>query len=171
MSEFQSFGKSHRWIQAHVNYDGDWCLIWPFGGANGYGTFGGWVDGKKVFVYAHRYMCELVHGPAPSSDHEASHSCGRGHEGCVHPRHVSWKTKSENQADRARHGTKSTGCRGKLTPEQAAEIMSLRGRMPQKDIAARFGISRANVSLIHCGKLWTPDKKRRWPGEAARDTP
>lgn len=50
-------------------------------------------------------MCQKAHGDPPSPKHDAAHSCGRGHEGCVNPNHLSWKTKKQNQADRITHGT------------------------------------------------------------------
>ena len=155
-------GKGIAWIMANKDHAGDECLIWPFSLTNGYGTFGYLGE----LHYAHRYMCEVVNGPAPSDNHEAAHSCGNGHLGCAHPRHVSWKTKSENQADRALHGRKATGGKGKLTPEQASEIRALKGRVKQRELALIYGVSRANISLIHAGKAWTHPTKH-WPAKIA----
>ena len=153
-------GAAIKWIRAHVDHRGGGCLTWPFGRSNGYGNLG--VDGKQH--YAHRLMCQLVHGPAPSPDHEAAHSCGRGQFGCVNPGHLSWKTKSENQHDRRQHGTGNAwGGRGKLTDAQAAEIRALQGTMLQREIAALYGVSRANISLIMTGNLHAAVKKR--PGK------
>lgn len=145
-------GRNYEWLIARVGYDGDDCLIWPFGKTNGYGVLGA--------GYAHRIMCALVNGPAPSPNHEAAHSCGRGHEACVHPKHVRWKTKSENQLDRTAHGTRNTwAARGKLTPEEAEQIRLLKGVKPQREIAAMFNTSRSNVSFIHCGKAWNGPRR------------
>lgn len=152
-------GAAIRWIRDHAGYQGDDCLMWPFRGPNGYGVFG--YLGKQY--YAHRYMCELVKGPPPTPEHEAAHSCGRGQFGCVNPCHLSWKTPSDNQRDRRLHGTKSSGGRGRLTDEQAAQIRALRGAMPQREIAAMFNTSRANVSLIMTGNLHAENKVR--PGK------
>jgi len=150
-------GRAYRWIVDHANHVGDDCLIWPFGGNNGYGTFS--LNGKQY--YAHRFMCELVHGPAPEGNYHAAHSCGRGHLGCVHPHHLSWKTVSQNQFDRAQHGTQNAGKYGKLTDKQAAEIRALRGAMPQREIAAMFGVSRSTISWVMTGKTWVPNRKHR----------
>ena len=49
---------------------------------------------------AHRAMCELVHGPAPTPKHQAAHSCHRGCDGCVLPQHLHWATDAENRAER-----------------------------------------------------------------------
>lgn len=149
-------GRCHAWIMAHVGYDGDWCLIWPFSMVNGYGMFA--HLGEQL--YAHRYMCELVNGPAPSPDHDAGHTCGNGHKGCIHPKHLAWRTKSENQADRAAQGTRNVwSSRGLLQPEDVAEIRRLRGAFTQKELAVRFNTSRANVSLIQNGKAWMTRRK------------
>ena len=57
----QSYVKD--WINAHVAYAGDDCLIWPFSkNWNGYGHVG--AGGGKI-VYAHRMMCSLAHGEPP----------------------------------------------------------------------------------------------------------
>lgn len=147
-------GKGIRWLREHISFAGSECLMWPFGKCNGYGVFG--YLNKNI--YAHRYMCEQVHGPCPGPEYEASHSCGRGHLGCVNPAHISWKTKSENQIDRNRHGTQNRGRFPRLTERQAAEIRALRGKMPQREIAKQYGTSRANVSLIHTGNSWTGER-------------
>ncbi len=154
-------GEPAQWIRANVSYAGEGCLTWPFATNNGYSCHI-LMDGRKD--YAHRHMCRLVNGEAPSSDHEASHFCGRGHLACVDPRHLSWKTGTENQLDRAIHGTKNLwSCRGKITDRQAGQIRALSGVKPQREIAALFGISRSTVSGIIRGALHKPIKVR--PGK------
>jgi hypothetical protein len=149
------------WLMAHRNYRGEGCLIWPFGRTNGYGFFGRTVAGEKLMFYAHRWMCEQVNGPPPSPSHEAAHECGNGTGGCVHPLHVVWKTKSQNQLDRAKHGTKNGGPVGKLNEKAVAQIRALKGKVTQKELAARFGCSRSNISFVQLGKLWPKVRKRR----------
>jgi hypothetical protein len=108
-----------------------------------------------VRFYAHRYMCVLIHGEPPSDKHQASHSCGRGHEKCVNPRHISWKTPSGNQLDRRSHGTTKRnryGPTGRLTIFQAEEIRRLRPHKTQDELANMFGTSRGNVQFILSGK-------------------
>lgn len=132
------------------------CVIWPqFRDENGYGRL---VHEQKQY-WAHRLMCEMAHGAPPSPDHEAAHSCGRGHEGCVNPRHLSWATKTRNQLDRRSHGTKSP-CgwrwRPKLTPEQVLQIRALKGTttQTQREIAGMFGVTDATVRDVWSGKSW-----------------
>lgn len=144
-------GKGIAWLRAHVSYQGSNCLTWPFSRVRGYGNVS--LNGK--IYYAHRMMCELVHGPAPAPEYEVAHSCGKGHEGCINPLHLSWKTRGENQADKRAHGTSGKGRRRyKLTPEQVVEIRSLQGAVSVTNLAAKFRISRGTIRQIHLGQIW-----------------
>jgi hypothetical protein len=145
-------GKGITFLREHMADEDGECLIWPLSRhPTGYGTFG--YEGKQP--YAHRFMCELVNGPAPSPEHEAAHSCSRGHEGCVHPKHLSWKTRSGNQRDRYRNGAKRGWMgRRKLTEEQAAEILRLKDEETVTALARRFGVSRGAIYMIHSGETW-----------------
>lgn len=135
-------------------YEGDSCFPWPYGkDRKGYGQL--WVDGKTHLVS--RLVCEETHGAPPTRAHQAAHSCGRGHLGCVTKRHLSWKTPAENQADRLVHGTHSRGelvNGAKLTESQVLEIHAMKGTMLQKEIAANFCISQRTVSDIHQRRRW-----------------
>jgi hypothetical protein len=144
------------WLREHAAHEGDNCLIYPFRRIHtGYGQFS--FEGR--LHYANRFMCELAHGPAPTPDHQSAHSCGNGDEGCVHPGHLSWKTRSENQLDRREHGTTKQGRRFKLTPEQVAEIRSLKGQKTQTEIAGMFGVTRENIWFIQSGRSWRTGKR------------
>lgn len=46
---------------------------------------------------AARLMCTLIHGPAPTPEHEASHLC-LDNWLCICPDHVLWETRKENAA-------------------------------------------------------------------------
>lgn len=145
-------GAGVKFLRDHVNDPDGECLIWPmYRNPNGYGNLG--FEGKQF--WAHRFMCELANGPPPSSDSEAAHSCGRGADGCVHPRHLSWKSASGNALDCRRHGTQVRsvhGVGGRLTKEAVAEIRALRGQMTQEAIAAKFKISPPTVRDIFHGR-------------------
>lgn len=113
------------------------------------------VDGKLVGV--HRMVCEEVNGPPPGDDFDAAHSCGKGHLGCLTKRHLSWKTRSENFADKEEHGTVVRGeavHNAKLTEDKVRAIRALRGKKTQKQIAAMFGITHSWVSMIHRRLAW-----------------
>lgn len=145
-------GEAQRYLEEVVlSYENDDCLIWPFASARGYGKVS---DGGKI-VHAHRMVCEKVHGVPPTSKHEAAHSCGDSL--CVNHRHLRWATHAENEADKEIHGTNNRGKPGesrKLSEKAVLEIFSLRGEVGQREIAARFGVSRSTVGSIHSKKRW-----------------
>lgn len=160
-------GEASDWIDQHLGHDGDGCLIWPFGRL---------PDGRARLSrsdYAARVMCERAHGPAPSSDHEAAHSCGKGHLGCVNPKHLRWATKLENERDKIKHGTYLVArMPRKFTSAQINEIRRLGGSMLQREIAERFGTSQQYISEVLSGKKRLPEEilaglaGGEWPGAA-----
>lgn len=115
------------------------CLHWPYNTSGGYGQLR--MNGGPKWV--HRLVCEATHGPAPTPKHEAAHSCGNGHLGCVNPHHISWKTRAENFADKLTHGTHNQGSKhplAKLAEDEIREIRNLRGTLTQKEMARIFGV-------------------------------
>lgn len=147
-------GELPKWIEQHKSYTGEDCLKWPFGtDGSGYGSCSTIAGENK----AHRIMCALVHGPAPTPSHEAAHSCGKGHEGCVNPRHLRWATRSENMADRIEHGGGNRGSRhgmSKLNEETVRAIRSLQSEHPQTTLARMFGVSQPLINAVIHRKRW-----------------
>lgn len=137
-----------------LNYDADECLVWPFGKTSGYGVLR--VNGKNEVVS--RLTCEAVKGPPPTDRHEAAHLCGNGAAGCVNPRHLTWKTPSENTADKLIHGTHNRGERyglSKLTENDVRKIRTMiEQQMNDQGIAAKFGVSRWTIRAIRSGRTW-----------------
>lgn len=135
-----------------LSHDGEGCVPWPYvKNDKGYGQL--WRDGSMKRV--HRLVCKEVNGPPPTPQHEAAHLCGNS--GCCAPRHLVWKTPSENATDKLIHGTHSRGERhgsAKLNREQVLEIRALRGIESLRSIARRFGVSRSAVSEILAGRRW-----------------
>lgn len=147
-------GAGIAFLRSNIAYDGDGCLQWPlFCDDHGYGIVG--YNGEQL--KAARVMCELVKGQPPTLDHECAHSCGRGHLGCVDGRHLSWKTRAENQQDRRLHGTHGkpgVPGRNRLSTAQIAEIKSIGRTMTQRAIAAKFNCHPTNISKILNGARW-----------------
>lgn len=143
-------GAPRHWLAEHVAHDGADCLIWPFAlHPDGRAHMAG---GKPA-----RMMCELAHGPAPSPRHQAAHSCGRGNDACVHPRHLRWASPAENAADKEAHGTMLRGVAhyaAKLTPDQVRTIRRLNGSQTQREIAETLGVHFTCVNKVLTGRSW-----------------
>ena len=156
-------GAAYKWLLKHVDHQSKACLPWPFcrEARSGRGLLGH----NGGHHWAHRLMCEFAHGKPPTPKHEAAHECGKGHYGCVNPRHLKWKTTSQNQLDRRRTGSKLRnryGNKSVLTPEQIASIVGLRGKKPQTQVAKMFGVS------LGCVQYWQHERHRRQPPVSAR---
>lgn len=79
--------------------------------------------------------------------------------GCYNPRHLSWKTRAENQADKLQDGTDNRGEKhnmAKLTEEQVLEIYDLawHSDLTQLEIAKRYEVGQQAVSNIMHGRRW-----------------
>lgn len=95
-------GSVIKWCMDLISNPPEDCVLWPFGmSGSGYGVMK--MDGATIL--AHRAVYRIYTGENP--DMEAAH--GPCHNrACVNPRHISWKTKSDNQRDRWRDGTMNT---------------------------------------------------------------
>lgn len=155
-------GKCAAWVFEHANYAGDDCLQWPFHVDARVGR--GRMGYKGKMWWAHRFMCEVAHGPPPSDLHQAAHNCGNGHLGCINPRHLEWKTNQENSQDKVAHGrSRLKAGKKELKPVEIEALKALKGKMVQTAIAERFGISLSCVQYHLHGK-------ERWPSHAKQPT-
>jgi hypothetical protein len=91
--------------------------------------------------------------------------CPQGYEVChndgsktnARADNLRYDTRANNHADKISHGTSLRGERNaqaKLSKEDIAEIISLRGVETQRKIAAKFGVTQSNISCIFLGKSW-----------------
>lgn len=153
-ASWTEYGKPLEWLENHKGHTGQECLTWPFATQKGYGVIR--KDGKNVAV--HRLMCEAVNGPPPSQSHDAAHSCGNGHLGCVNPLHLIWKTRSENFADKVIHNTDNRGEKQwahKLTRD---DVISIRKRVSKGatyvDLSDEYGVTPTCIGRIIRGETW-----------------
>ncbi len=143
-----------QWIDANVGHGGYKCLVWPFSRGKASGrpcTIT--INGTRIS--ATRYMCLMAHGHAPTLRHEAAHSCGKGHLGCIHPKHLRWATKLENLSDMIIHQTLLVGENkpaSKLTNDDVRII--LESSMPGSSLARIFGVHHSTIYAIRTGKRW-----------------
>jgi len=149
-----AWGEPARFLNGALAYTGTDCLLWPYGrSSTGAGMIG--LDGRMQLVS--RIVCAKTHGPPPTPEHHAAHSCGKGDLGCISPTHLDWKTPAENEADKLMHGTMARGERhgaAKLTEANVHEIRSLQGAMTQIEIGEMFGVSAVAIGDIHAGRNW-----------------
>jgi hypothetical protein len=131
-----------------IPFSSDDCLVWPYTKRKGYAIIAGRVVSRMV--------CEQVKGPPPTPQHQAAHSCGNSI--CVNPRHLSWKTRSQNEIDKHVHGTALRGEKalrgGKLTSADVLRIRELLGEKSQAEIARMYGVSTASIHAISSGRSW-----------------
>jgi hypothetical protein len=143
-------GAPRAWIREHASYAGVKCVIWPFARRQN-----GWP--KMASLSPAKMMCELSHGKSPSKKHQVAHSCGRGHEGCLSPKHIRWATSKENNDDKIGHGTLLRGTQikqAKLSERDVIEIRALAHTMSHSYIASQLGVSRPTISRAIAGKTW-----------------
>ena len=70
-----------------------------------------------------------------------------------------WGTQKENMADAARHGTLRRGEKipwSKLLENDVCIIRDLKGKVPQAELAARFGVGQSQISRIQNHREWRP---------------
>ena len=100
-------------------------------------------------------MCFLANGDPPFEKADAAHSCGKGHEGCVHPKHLSWKTRLENVADTYVHDTIMRGERhfnARLTEDDVKAIRN--DPRDEKELAETYGCHASNIHAIRIRRSW-----------------
>ena len=120
--------------------------------AAGYGKMS--VAGFRVPTEStHRVAWYLTHGPIPEGM-QVLHACDQ--PSCVNPRHLFLGTNKDNRQDSMNKGRIPSGTRcvhAKLTKESVDAVRTL--TMTQRQLAQRFGVSQATISLVrnyHCYK-------------------
>lgn len=148
-------GTRTAYIESLRAADTDDCIIWPFG-LNRYGR--GYMAIKGRSLEAHRAVCIAINGQPPTPKHEVAHSCGKGHLGCINPKHLSWKTHTENEADKLVHGTRRRGTTipwSLLTERQVLDIRKRNANGEKQTWLAReYGTSDNTIGKICRGETW-----------------
>lgn len=117
----------------------------------GYGQF--WSNGK--LRRAHRVAYELLVGPIPEGLW-VLHHCDN--PPCIRPDHLWLGTRQDNMTDMAMKRRGSGGVPwprhpAKLDPDRVRAIRSATGET-QRELAARYGVSRSTIQLVRSGKRW-----------------
>jgi hypothetical protein len=132
---------------------------WPWQGplnTKGYPRFN--ANGKRYT--ATRVVLGLRLGRYLEPNERACHTCDN--PPCCNPAHLFVGSQADNVADCVAKGRQrtpaskgETNSRAKLSADQVAEIMCLKGAMFQREIAQKYGVSRQTVSAIHRGFRWS----------------
>ncbi len=118
------------------------CWVWQgYRVKNGYGQ----LTYKRTRWLAHRLSYCLCHGELPEDDLQIHHRCAN--RACLNPDHLEAVTPIENRR----------AAPTKLDPEKVRQIRDLGDRLPQGQIAARFGVDRTMVGQVLRGKAWRED--------------
>lgn len=134
--------------------DSSGCMLW-LGGRNNHGY--GRLRTTTTHVGAHRVALVLSEGEPPADRPVAAHSCRNRH--CVASGHLRWASPAENSGDRDLDGTTARGERdgnAKLTEDHVRAIRGAyaTGRMTQRELAERYGVTRPLIGYIVRGKIW-----------------
>lgn len=149
-------GETLAFLESALAAQTDECIGWPFSkDHNGRGKLK--YNGRMS--YASRVVCERAHGAPPTPKHDAAHSCGKGHEGCINHRHLRWATRAENHADKLIHGTHCAGSKNGKSKLTANDVRKIRKRLANGEIeisiARDFCVTRHAVSAIRRGISWS----------------
>ncbi len=143
-------------IDIALPYSGEECLIWPYvRSSDGYARV--WVGPGRSNV-ASRYLCELAHGAAPSEDHEAAFLCANGRGGCVNPRHLVWRSRTDNIQVKVAEGRSARGFqmpKAKLDEQKVREIRMAYPFATVSELATAHRVSRTTIYDIIKRRKWS----------------
>ncbi len=115
---------------------------------------------NKKNIYVHRAVALAFLGCPPSPKHEVAHWNNLGCDN--HVTNLRWATRSENHADKHRHGTSRNqagvnNVNAKLTWDEVAEMRNKNSRgYTYKQLAKEFDIGESHVRKICIGVRWRP---------------
>lgn len=147
-------GAAQAFLDQATAYEGDDCLLWPYGRRcknKGYGVVRMTNDdGTYRIDYAHRVVLERTQGPSPDPNMVAAHAPVICHnQTCVNPRHLRWATRRENAADRHLDGTIHT-----IARDDVEWIRLYESRVKAAAMAHMFGVSVKLIRAIQRGKAY-----------------
>lgn len=146
-------GRRDEFFWAKVNKT-EKCWLWTgFLNHDGYGRVGP-IKGVRSGGRAHKIAWEMANGPVPEGL-SVMHLCDT--RACVRLDHLKLGTHQENMLDclqkkRTTFGEKSHSA--KLTEAQAIEIKALRGKVSQRELSEKYGVSQTAICCVQRGRSW-----------------
>lgn len=120
---------------------------------NGYERVGLYNENGVTRVTVHAVVCRAFHGPPPSPHHEVAHRDGSRDNN--HASNLRWLTRSQNQAEKRRHGTAQTGRRNGGNRHSPETIRKVRNDpRPLKVVAAELGLNYTYAWAIKHRRVW-----------------
>jgi hypothetical protein len=114
-----------------------------------------YADGGS-YQQVNRAVCWAFHGKPPSEKHEAAHLDGRADHN--RPENLTWKTPTENAADKVRHGTAPIGVRNARARLNEASVADIIGRYAagekSKILAVEQQVTVGNIRAVIRGDSW-----------------
>jgi len=145
-----------EWFQTRLEHRENGCMVWLGQTlAKGYGHVRG-VDSKKVLT--HRYALAIKLGRPIGENMCALHTCDN--PPCCNPDHLREGTNQDNVDDKMAKGREARvqgekhGC-SKLTEALVREIREQKGKLSQRKLASKYGVSRALIFKILVRELWS----------------
>ena len=130
-------------------------ILKPYRGGKGYLAIRLYVNGRRRAFKVHHLVLLAFVGPRPEGM-ECRHLDGNKTNN--RPENLCWGTRTENTADKRRHGTMARGERNgmaKLTEVNVIEIRKLLAQgMPQQKIANHFGVDRKTIWELMMRICW-----------------
>jgi hypothetical protein len=104
----------------------------------------------------HVLVLETFVGDRPSVTHDGAHTDGDRSNNALE--NLSWKTKSENERDKVRHGTHARGERDANARLTETDVLAIRRRHAAgesgRDLATAFGVTATQISRIVLRQSW-----------------
>lgn len=122
----------------------------------GYYSISLYHEGKRKTLKVHKVVAKaFIPNPYPYVKKIINHKDGVKSNN--HVSNLEWCTHKQNSVHAVKTGLIAVGEANKgskLTEEQVKEICALRGRVTQKELAERFGVSKKLITLIQHKKVW-----------------
>jgi len=115
------------------------------------------VNGKSLTKTVHRLLAKAFLDTPPSSVHQAAHIDGNSLNNIV--TNIYWATPKQNSRDRVNHGTQIRGVNHHSAKLDEIKVKAIReeyamGYGTHKQLAMRYGVTKASITGLLSGKNW-----------------